>query len=69
MKNAKIKIFKDLVDFSFEYEESDHFGEFLNKFYAAVNACNDGRYLLRPERVVICSRARDDLMMNSLPLE
>lgn len=42
MKNARVKVFKDLVDFTVDYDESDEIGEFLSKFYAAANVCNDG---------------------------
>ncbi|XP_037028244.1 E3 ubiquitin-protein ligase FANCL isoform X1 [Bradysia coprophila] len=42
MKNANVKIFKDLADFTFEFSESDEVNEFFNKFNVAVNVCHEG---------------------------
>lgn len=46
MKNARVKVFKDLVDFTVDYDESDEIGEFLIKFSTAANLCNEGMLIL-----------------------
>lgn len=41
---SEVNILKDLLNFTFEYEESDNVNDFFTKFDVAVNMCGEGGY-------------------------